>query len=430
MPEALTSFSKAAELDPNFARAYAGMAAVAGNLGRDQDAEKYIKTAMEHADRMTERERYRIRGLYYARTENWDKCVEEYSELVKQYPSDNIGQDNLAFCLASLHNMPKAMEEAQRAVEIAPKDVVARMNLALYACYAGDYKACEREGLEVQKLSPLYEEGFLVRAYAQLGQGQLERAAEIYGDLQKLGARGASLAASGLANLALYKGDYKQAIQVLEKAVASDLAAKEPDRAADNLAMLADAQLVTGQKQAAMSTAEKALANSQSAKIRFLAARTLLQAGETAKALRLANELGSEILAEPRAYGKIIEGEVALKQHDAKQALQLLTDAKNLSDIWLVHFDLGVAYLEAGAFAEADSEFDRCAKRRGEILELFQDDMPTYSYLPPVYYYQGRVREGLKSPGFADSYRTYLSIREKAGEDPLLPEIRKRLGQS
>jgi hypothetical protein len=55
--------------------------------------------------------------------------------------------------------------------------------------------------------------------------------------------------------------------------------------------------------------------------------------------------------------------------------------------------------------------------------------MPTYSYVPLIYYYQGRVREGLKSPGFADSYRTYLTIRGKAGEDPLLSEIRGRLGQ-
>jgi eukaryotic-like serine/threonine-protein kinase len=78
---------------------------------------------------------------------------------------------------------------------------------------------------------------------------------------------------------------------------------------------------------------------------------------------------------------------------------------------------------------EADSEFDRCVKRRGEALELFMDNVPTFGYFPPVYYYQGRVREGLKSAGFAESYRNYLSIRGKAAEDPLLPEIRRRLGQ-
>ena len=44
-------------------------------------------------------------------------------------------------------------------------------------------------------------------------------------------------------------------------------------------------------------------------------------------------------------------------------------------------------------------------------------------------FFQGRVREGLKSSGAAQSYRRYLSIRQKAGEDPLLSEVRRRLGQ-
>jgi hypothetical protein len=55
--------------------------------------------------------------------------------------------------------------------------------------------------------------------------------------------------------------------------------------------------------------------------------------------------------------------------------------------------------------------------------------VPTYSYFPLVYYYQGEAREGMKTPGFAESYRKYLSIRGKAGEDPLLGEVRRRAGQ-
>lgn len=429
MDEAFKTFSKAAELDPNFARAYAGMAATSGNLGREQDAEKYIKLAMEHVDRMTERERYRIRGLYYARTENWEKCIEEYSSLVKLYPADNIGARNLASCYVLSRNMPKGVEEARRAVELAPKDIASRMNFALDACYSGDFQTCDREGREVQKLNPAYDEGFLVMAYAQLGQGQLSQAAETYHNLEMTGGRGPSLAASGLANLALYEGRYKEAIQILDKGAAADVAAKEPDWAANDFAMLANADLLVGDKQSALAAAQKALDNSQSAKIRFLAARAFVEAGESDKALKLADALGTELQAEPQAYAKMIEGEAALKAHDTQKALQLLTDAKKLVDIWIVHLDLGIVYLDAGAFAEADSEFDQCIQRRGEILELFMDDMPTYSYLPPVYYYQGRDREGLKSPGFADSYHTYLSIREKAGEDPLLPEIRRRLQQ-
>jgi tetratricopeptide (TPR) repeat protein len=426
---ALRSFSKAAELDPSFARAYAGEAAVAGNLGQYQDAEKYAKLAMEHVDRMTERERFRIRGMYYIRTENWQKCIEEYSELLKQYPVDNIGHENLAACFASSHNVPKAMEEARLAVQIAPKDLIARNNFGLYACYAGDFATCEREARELQKRNSSDEDGYLLLGYAQLGQGQLAQATETYQELQKLGARGAFLAASALANIALYEGRYRQAQQILESGITADLATKQPDRAADNLVMLSDAAILRGEKQVAIAAANKAMTNSQAEKIKFLAARTFVEAGEIARAKELATALGSELQSDAQAYSKLILGEAALKEHDPKHAVQLLTEAQTLEDFWIVHFDLGRAYLEAGAFTEADGEFDRCIKRRGEALELFLDDMPTYSYLPPVYYYQGRARAGLNSPGAADSYKTYLSIRTKAGEDSLLPEIRKHVGE-
>jgi len=426
---ALQSFTKAAELDPNFARAYAGQAAVAGNLGQYQDAEKYAKLAMARVDRMTERERFRIRGMYYIRTENWQKCIEEYTELLKQYPADNIAHNNIAACYAGLRNMPKAVEEARRAVEIAPKDLLARNNYSLYACYTGDFQTCEREGRELRKLNPSSEDGFLLVGYSQIGQGQLDRATQTYQDLQKLGPRGASLAASAFANIAMYQGQYREAQKILENAIKTDLAEKQSDRAADNLAMLSATALSRGDKAAAISAAQKALSSSQSEKIKFLAARSYVEAGQAAKARELATALGSQLQSEPQAYAKIISAEIALKEHDAKQAIQLLTEAQNLVDIWIVHFDLGRAYLEAGAVAEADGEFDRCIKRRGEVLELFADDMPTYSYLPPVYYFQGRARDGLKSPGAADSYKTYLDIRGEAGEDPLLPEVRRLLAK-
>jgi tetratricopeptide (TPR) repeat protein len=142
----------------------------------------------------------------------------------------------------------------------------------------------------------------------------------------------------------------------------------------------------------------------------------------------LAEGLTSETQLEAPVYAKLIEGEVALQEKDPRHAIQLFNEANKLLDLWIGRFDLGRAYLDAGLFAEADSEFDHCIERRGETLDLF-DYVSTYGYLPEVYYYQGRALEGLKSPGFRDSYRTYLSIREKAGEDPLLPEVRRRLGR-
>ena len=54
--------------------------------------------------------------------------------------------------------------------------------------------------------------------------------------------------------------------------------------------------------------------------------------------------------------------------------------------------------------------------------------MPTYEYFPPVYYYEGRAREGMKSEGFAEFYRGYLGIRGQSSDDPLAVDIRRRLG--
>jgi tetratricopeptide (TPR) repeat protein len=263
-------------------------------------------------------------------------------------------------------------------------------------------------------------------AFAQVGQGQLAQAAETYHKLERFSATDA---AAGMADLALYEGRFSEAAQILEKAAAADVAASVPEIAASKFATLAYVQLERGQKKLAVSAAGNALVKSKAPKIRFLAARVLAAAGESARARELASALAAELQVEPQAYAKLIDGEIALQEGDPRQAIKTFSEANALLDTWIGRFDLGRAYLEAGAFPEADSEFDRCIKRRGEALALFLDEVPTYGYFPPVYYYLGRVREGMKSAGFAESYRTYLNIRSRAGEDPLLAEVRRRAGQ-
>ena len=425
MEDAFKSFSKAAELDPNFARAYAGMATMSANLNRPQDAEKHFKQAMAHVDRMTERERYRARGAYYRTVGDLQKCVEEYSDLVRQYPADNVGHLNLALCYSDLRNMPKAFDEARRAVEITPKSAFQRRQLALMAAYASDSQTAERESRTALQLNPSYEDAYLTLAYAEIMQGQVSQAADTYRQLGKISSLGRSYAASGLADVALYEGRFSEAVRILNEGIAADRAATDLF-APEKTAALAHVELLRGQKKSAIDAAEQALASTQKANARFLAARVLVATGETAKARKVAASLGSELQAEPQAYAKLIEGEAALWEKNPSNAIQAFTEANKLLDTWIGRFDLGRAYLEAELFTEADSEFDRCIARRGETLEL--DDEPTYGYFPSVYYYQGRVREGLKSPGSAESYRTYLSIRGKAGEDPLLQEIRRRAG--
>jgi hypothetical protein len=326
--------------------------------------------------------------------------------------------------------MRKALDEMRLALAILPNRVVYRSNLALQANYATDFPTAEREARKIQEPIP---RAVVALAYAQLGQGQLPLALETYRKLGTMGAQGASRAASGLGDLALYEGRFADAVRILTEGAADDLSSRNPDRAGAKFAALAYARLQTRDKNLAIAAADKALASSRAVTVRFVAARVFIEAGKVAEARKLAADLSKEFQAEPQAYGKIAEGEIALTNKDPRQAIKLFGEANNLLDTWIGHFELGRAYLEAGALdrsalINADSEFDRCINRRGEALELFLDNQPTYGYLPLVYYYQGRVREAAKIEGFAESYRTYLKIREKAGQDPLLPEVRRRIG--
>ena len=151
------------------------------------------------------------------------------------------------------------------------------------------------------------------------------------------------------------------------------------------------------------------------------------------RARALSAGLASELQAEPQAYAKTLEGIIFLQNGDPRQAIKVLTEANTLLDTWIGRFDLGRAYLEAGLFTQADSEFDRCIKRRGEALSLFLDEEPTFGVFPSVYYYQGRVREALKSVAFAESYRTYLNIRGNVPRRPAAsrrPQARRRVRPS
>jgi eukaryotic-like serine/threonine-protein kinase len=421
--EELLHARKAMESDPDFGSAYALMASAYGNLDQRQEAEKYVKEAVAHLDKVTERERYRIRGLSFFVTGDWQKCVDEYSALVSRYAADASAHNNLAACALYLRQIPKAIEEIGLALAVLPKSVRQRSNLALFFLYKGDFQAAEREAQEVQKLDPAFPKALMTLAFARLGQERVSESIQAYQALQKLDA---SRAASGLADVALYQGHLSEAARILEAGAAADIEAKSPDRAADKLVAAAYTLWTRGQKAPAVRAADRALTVSKGVKTRFLAGRIFALTGEAKKAREQASSLAGELHAEPQAYAKIIEANVSLESGEARRAITLLTEANKLLDTWIGRFDLGRAYLEAKGYVEADAEFERCLKRRGEAMALFLDEVPTYGYFPPVHYYQGRVREELKISGFADSYKTYLTIRGQADEDLLVADARRR----
>jgi len=424
--DALKSYAKAEELDPNLGRAYAGTAVIYANHGKREEARKYYDLAMSHIDRMTDREKYRTRGGYYLFMRDQPKAMEEFSALVRQYPADTAGYANLALAYFYSRNMSKALEVQKKALEIVPRSILQRINFAMYALYDGDFDTALKEAHAILQENPNFDQAFRTSALAELGLGHIPEAQQNYKKLESVSPYGASIAATGLADVDEFEGKLTDAASILEKALASDLATKDTESAAGRMVALAQIQLKMGKTQEAVSLAGKAATSSKDPGVLYRAAQIYIGVGQAEKALQTVAPLSQRLENEPQVYAKLIAGEAQLKKGNARDALNTFQEAQKLADTWLGHFDMGRAYLDAGAFTEASSEFDICLQRRGEATSVFLDDVPSYHLLPAVYYYQGRAREGLNSPGAAESYKTFLAIKEKGAGDPLVADAQRR----
>ena len=389
----------------------------------DETKESAQIQALALVDGKTEREQLSARGEQALATGDYQQCVKEYGDLIAKFEADVIGRQHRAMCMAKVRDMDGAVDDMRYVVNLLPNVTRFRNDLALYADYDGQFSRADEEA---RALPSNLESASLVVAMAQIGQDRLADATGTYDKLRAMSPLGESIATAGIADIAITQGRFNDAVRTLEQGAAAELAARNSDRAAKKYVALAYAELSRGRNAAAIAAAEKALANSDSVRVRFLAARTLIEAGDAAKARRVIDALASDAHVESQAHAQILEGDLALKNGDAREAIKQLTAANAQLDTWIGRFDLGRAYFDAGAYVQADSEIDRCLKRRGEAISLFLDEDPNFGYFPAVYYYQGRIREELKNAGAVDSYKQYLSYRGDSKEDPLLDEVRRR----
>src|SRR5262249_31587160 len=144
--------------------------------------------------------------------------------------------------------------------------------------------------------------------------------------------------------------------------------------------------------------------------------RVLAQSGNYREALQAKSLLAASLEPDPRAYAKLIEGEIELHRNQAQQALDRFLEARQFADTSMGRFVSGRAYLALGRFTEAYSEFETWLKRNGEAVSLFLDELPTFRYVPPVYLEMARAQEGLHSVKAAESYQRFLAFKTSDDE--------------
>jgi tetratricopeptide (TPR) repeat protein len=428
--ESLGHYQEAIQRDPQFGRAYSGLATALFNLGRRDESLKVWKQALALTDRMTEREKYRTLGAYYLGPgSDYTRAIESFTQLVEQYPGDSAALTNLAYAHFMTRDFARAMEVGARNAKVSPRDMRARGNYALYAMYAGDFAAAEREAQGVLAENPAQYKAYLPLAAARFAAGDHAGMREAYERMRATGGAGASLAVDGLADAAMYEGRLADAGGVLADALAADEKRGARDAAARRLASLAELHALAGRNQDAVAAARRAVSLVRDHAVLVRAALVFAHAGGPADALAIARELAADFQPQRRAYAAVIEGEMARGAGRLVDAGDHYTRAIEMADLWMARYLRGVTWAQAERHPQAIAELEESLqKRRGEAVALFLDDVPTFRVLAPGTYWLARAQDGLgTAASAAENYRKFLALRPESPRDPLVVDAQKRL---
>jgi tetratricopeptide (TPR) repeat protein len=237
-----------------------------------------------------------------------------------------------------------------------------------------------------------------VRAYlpaaAAAATTSLTAARTAYLQMAAVGPQGASLAATGLADLEMLRGHHAAAAEMLQRAIDMDARARNLSATAPKYLALAEARIGEGRSMDAVTAVRQALDTSRDTNVLLPAARLFIELDHNKEAGEIAAELAAGADQRGRAYGRLVEAELALDRGEVSQAIETLESAVKAEDLWLLRLVLGTAYVQAARYDDAFGEFDTCQLRRSEAGTVLGDQMPTLRYLAVLNQWLARARRG------------------------------------
>ena len=266
---------------------------------------------------------------------------------------------------------------------------------------AGEFEISTAKAEALLADDPAMWKAWLPVAMARLASGNVDGATAAYESMATASERGAPFANLGLADIALFSGDYSAAVDLLEAGVSGDTVGGNKRLLGRKYIALAEARRGSGDEEGARAALKTALETQQGNGQLVPAALIGLSFGDKEYAANIAATLSQELAPNARSFGLLIDGAIATEEGRFADAIDALRSAIILTDSWLVRYYLGRAYFEAGRYLEALDEFEACYERRGEATALFQDDdEPTWHYVAwlSTWLDQARAKLGMPNP--------------------------------
>lgn len=438
---ALSLFEKAVDADPTFALALVRPATVHGNLGHSTEALEVARRAFDNSERLPERERYYVQGMHYWRSLDTLPLAQEAFERMVEVNPEAETRHNLAMLYLGIGETDRAIEHfeelrrrggsfpstyGQLAEAYARRGDVAAGKAAIRDfvdsspdnfsghVYLGEYlvgtdrvdealAAAER----AEAIRPGHYRGRELRFSINLVRERwddAEAAAEEIGASRDPARQMAALEMKS--EIRLYRGRSREALDLLETAIAADPDSSRVAVAANR--RKAVIHLAIGAPDAARESIDAVLAADRSSYVQF---RTMTGLALTQSARGEREESGETIAARRKlmtSWGldgpsfiqgqHAIQGLVALDLGDPKNATEKLGEAAAMLPvrgivgrarrppphvpIW---FGLAQAHLALGQTEEALPWFQRIVDSTSERLRYPIEYVQSFYFLGEVH---------------------------------------------
>ena len=384
---AVPFFSRAIEIDPNFASAYAALGRMYGDIGESVLSAQNTNKAYQLRNHASDQERFFISLTYELQvTGNLEKAQQICDLWVRAYPRASLPHGLLAGGIyPSIGKREESLEEAKIAMGIDPDFSIG------YSLLAGSYLALERTA-EAEKtlqraserkldIPDFYVQRYVI-AFLKGDRTGMEREAAL--PREKPGADDWMSNAEGF--VSAYSGHLQEARKMSRRA--ADLARKAERRDTEALyeADAAMREALFGNVSTARQRALDALALSKSRDAEYEVAFELAFSGDVSRSQELTEDLSRRYPEDTMVrftYAPTIRALVALNHNQPSKAVELLqttisyeggTPIEGGSEFLLgagsfyPAYVRGLAYLAAHQGAEAAAEFQKILDHRGVVL--------------------------------------------------------------
>ena len=367
--DAIPLLERAIQIDPRFALAHARIATVYRNLGMYEQANQHAQTAYELRDRTTEHEKLYIEQRYHTEvTGDWARLEDALKVFKYTFPRDTTPYIGLGTLYAAQGRWDEAVAETRAALDVDPRQRIAYENLSLYLTKAqrlSDAGAVvdqqRRRGLDTTVLHDR------AREIAVL-QGNEDAAAA---ELAWLRQHDPTASRDAEQDEAVFHGKFARARRLAEESVAEDAERDRGETAALRLSVLATAEAVAGDTQAAADLCRRAMALGQSRRVleRVALPLGLIAAPETRDVLEQSRRSLAGFTRFKLIWRPIDEAADAFGRGRPEQTLRLMAavapyDFGDAAYFYPAYLRL-LANLHLGNAHDAVTEAQRIVDRRG-----------------------------------------------------------------